>query len=342
MVSRLRRITTTSPSSYDTNERKSPKRRFFFHKTRKEEEKAEALTETLQQTHIIPIARVPIEPAVEQTAVVPKPTTTTLCHTSPLLFHFCGRRNPQDAILIEEEESVPQIPDDPTVEESIECVIAASQGELADLLKESVEFPVTPSLLQQSLLKNRSFERMPQQFQTEARHRSPQGAYRSVPYDNPAAVLPEVEAPCPTSPQAVELWPQRPLLMRPTPLSGTIIRGVRFANAQEYLWTPDSPHSWMAAISNKDEYQPCDCLPINSGDETTALVTDFESELFIGSLLLRLRGAPSVFEDRLPQGYFHGLNRRYQVVIRGKFKREIPWTECFTGFQYVKEQNHNE
>lgn len=313
------------------------RRRFFFgNKHRKEEVESQSPpTETMQHTRVVPMRHVPIEP----TAIVPQ-ETTSLCHNSPLVFRLCGRTPIDNAIL---QESSPYIPDDPTVEESIECVIAASQGELADLLKDSVEYPVTPSCLQQSLLKNRSFERMPAQFQSEARHRSPQTAYRSVPYDtiapNQESVAVEtVDATktcscCQTSqPVDPALWPQRPLLMRPTPNSGTIVRGIRRANRTEYLWTPDSKHSWMEGSMG---CRQCASLPINSGDEIIPLVTDFESELFIGSLLLRVRGSRCVSEEQLEQGYFHGLNRRYQVVIRGRFKREIPWTECYSGFQYV-------
>jgi Protein of unknown function (DUF1769) len=305
-----------------------------------------------------------------------------------------------------------EMPDDPTVEESIECVIAASQGELADLLKHyDQHVPATPSTLQQSLLKNRSFDRVPARFRDEAQHRAPQSPYRSVPYDHvvpaprqpvvttttslpiskitkpPVAVPPHVhQQHCDGSPTSIPPasplhWPQRPLLLRPTPHSGTIVKGVRFVDDTDYLWTPagssgrdggdhtvassssSSRHhrSWMHALHTRwgmardnattgagdehDSGESCCCLPINSGDELPGqtLVTDFESELFVGTLLLRIRNSHGTVRDdddddhhhRLSEGYFYGLNRRYQVVIRGRFKKAIPWTECFTGFQYV-------
>jgi hypothetical protein len=152
----------------------------------------------------------------------------------------------------------------------------------------------------------------------------------------------------------------------------------RFVNDTEYLWTPTSDAdaaadngdnndssnrsrhygSWMEALharwglvdGDNDDARTtirtpfcpqCVGLPINGGDELPGetLVTDFESDLFVGTLLLRIRNSHGTVRDehhRLSdRGYFYGLNRRYQVVIRGKFKTAIPWTECFTGFQYV-------
>jgi hypothetical protein len=84
----------------------------------------------------------------------------------------------------------------------------------------------------------------------------------------------------------------------------------------------------------------CMIMPINNGKELPgeSLVSDFESELFIGTILVRLKDChgttiPNVREQT--NGYFHNLHRRYQVVIRGQFKQSFPWTECIAGFQYV-------
>jgi len=77
-------------------------------------------------------------------------------------------------------------------------------------------------------------------------------------------------------------------------------------------------------------------LPINNGNEThgETLVVDFESELFDGSVVLRIRHSEGTtklpYDDSI--GYFAGMNRRYQAVISGKFKKAIPITECTTGF----------
>jgi Protein of unknown function (DUF1769) len=79
-------------------------------------------------------------------------------------------------------------------------------------------------------------------------------------------------------------------------------------------------------------------LPINNGKELPgeSLVTDFESDLFRGSMLVRLKdcqGTTRPGREQTNGGYFHGLHRRYQVVIRGKFKQSVPWTELMAGFQ---------
>ncbi len=180
------------------------------------------------------------------------------------------------------------------------------------------------------------------------------------------------------------LWPQSPLLLRPTPGSGTRIRSVRFAetsNANEYLmdtsrenpsisfmWWDELHNRWKNnncsdGENNKDNThdkhedkvtansvtstskkgantnnfcQECCILPINNGNEKDgqALVVDFESDLFEGTLQLRIRRSNGTtaqpYDDSF--GFFHGRNRQYQCVISGRFKREgIAMTECITG-----------
>ncbi|CAB9497488.1 expressed unknown protein [Seminavis robusta] len=150
------------------------------------------------------------------------------------------------------------------------------------------------------------------------------------------------------------IWPQAPLLLRPTPNEGMCIKGVRFSGKTEHLWKPSDGGWWLTPLyelAGKDVQQlppdvpamcsQCCLLPINNGNEPVgeALVTDFETPLFEGSLLVRLRhvdgGAtntdPKTMEYDDNVGYFAGLNRRYQVVIRGKFKSEIPYTDLFAG-----------
>jgi hypothetical protein len=181
-------------------------------------------------------------------------------------------------------------------------------------------------------------------------------------------------------------WPQRPLLMRPTPDQGTRIHGIRFSSdadsysrneqKEPYLWDACSnPNSsnlrWPeelrrrnfgkesgtgdtstgnqqhAANSNDDNTNStelmcsqCMVLPINNGNEAQgkSLVTDFETDLFEGSLLVRIRNTEGTCEEAYDdnKGYFKGMNRRYQVVIRGKFKKAIPLTECLSGFQLAR------
>jgi Protein of unknown function (DUF1769) len=254
-----------------------------------------------------------------------------------------------------------KLPDDPTVEESIECVLAAQMEdeEFANLQ--------TPSSLQQCLLKNRSISHLPPQFKRETRARSPRNIHvpqPSTPVDTTPVTSDEqgmpVKAddyPCACRSQKrpileADRWPQRPLLMRPTPHGGTVVTGIRFAGSTDYLWKAEkSSLRWPEALhrhwkkeseySDADENEimcpHCMILPINNGKEMPgeSLVTDFESEGFTGSILVRLKDCKGTTcpGHEQSKGYFDGVHRRYQVVVRGQFKQQIPWTECFAGFQ---------
>mmetsp|Transcript_15075 Transcript_15075/g.30717 ORF Transcript_15075/g.30717 Transcript_15075/m.30717 type:complete len:405 (-) Transcript_15075:151-1365(-) len=129
-----------------------------------------------------------------------------------------------------------------------------------------------------------------------------------------------------------ENWPQRPLLLRPTPGAGMKIRGVRYSSSKTYLAS----------------YEEGQSLPINNGLETKGrcLVIDFESDLFIGTALLRLKNARRLDCDRNdgdgsnkdPKStyYFHMKKRTFQTVIRGRFKRRVPMSECVTGQMFTR------
>jgi len=172
-----------------------------------------------------------------------------------------------------------------------------------------------------------------------------------------------------------EKWPQHPLLLRPTPGSNTRVIGIRFASEpNNYLETP-----WPEALRNhwrkneKDELKTmkmkknveedgfkcpyCQIIPINNGNEKIgeSLVTDFESDLFKGTLLIRIKNSKGTTKERhlddqdnpndllktSYQNFFHGVHRSYQVVIQGHFKthkdnenkcvRQVPILECVTG-----------
>jgi len=151
-------------------------------------------------------------------------------------------------------------------------------------------------------------------------------------------------------------WPQAPLALRPTPGSGTKVKSIRFCNSDEPLWVPGSHMTWSQRLEEhwareskgerrrKWDQQPhyaccesCVILPINNGNEAPgeSLVVDFESELFEGTFMLRLRHAegttPEPYDDS--RGYFKGMNRRYQACVRGRFKEVLPFTELMTGFK---------
>lgn len=155
-------------------------------------------------------------------------------------------------------------------------------------------------------------------------------------------------------------WPQAPLAFRTTPGSGTIVKAIRFSKSREPLWVPGSHMTWDQRLeqhwgrSTEEEQrkkrdqlphyaccEKCVLLPINNGNESPgeSLVVDFESELFVGTMMLRLRHVegttPEPYDDN--KGYFRGMNRRYQMCIRGRFKEVIPFTELTTGFMLNRE-----
>lgn len=140
-------------------------------------------------------------------------------------------------------------------------------------------------------------------------------------------------------PAAPIKWPQAPIMLRPTPNTQMVIRGIRYANSRTYQ---NFPGLCAGCI-----------LPINTGYEIPgqSYVIDFESPLFIGTLLVRVKGAKpicfsnsnaflpgataakSALEDtNLSTYYFDGKKRQFQVIVKGRFKREnIPMSECVTG-----------
>eukprot|EP00542_Grammatophora_oceanica_P015402 CAMPEP_0194050300 /NCGR_PEP_ID=MMETSP0009_2-20130614/34472_1 /TAXON_ID=210454 /ORGANISM="Grammatophora oceanica, Strain CCMP 410" /LENGTH=669 /DNA_ID=CAMNT_0038696847 /DNA_START=87 /DNA_END=2096 /DNA_ORIENTATION=+ len=144
-------------------------------------------------------------------------------------------------------------------------------------------------------------------------------------------------------------WPQCPLLFRPTPGSGTSVKAVRFTSGK-VLWQPGSTTTWYHALrehwgetteTSTDTMMDdmgcpeCMCLPVNNGNEKEgeALVIDFESPLWDGTLLMRLRYAEGTTAEPYQddKGYFSGMNRKYQAVISGNPKQPIRLTACQTG-----------
>ena len=137
-------------------------------------------------------------------------------------------------------------------------------------------------------------------------------------------------------PPPPESWPQRPILLRPTPGSGMRILGIRFSSSTTYL--PSN------SVNNRGDDDNNIMLPINTGMEKTGkcFVIDFESDLFIGTILLRvknIRYSPLLEElshDNHPPStstsYFDGKMRTFQGVVQGRFKQPtISISECITG-----------
>lgn len=148
-----------------------------------------------------------------------------------------------------------------------------------------------------------------------------------------------------------KFWPQAPLLFRAAPKSGTEILGIRRDNSKDYLWTPESTQSWWNVVGKLQDSSKkplldsgCWILPINDGKEANgqSLVVDFQSRLFDGSLLIRLRDVPlatdspletsrSDGKERAEDGFFAGTPLRFQVVIRGNFRQSLQWSKLLAG-----------
>uniref|UniRef100_A0A7S3L713 Domain of unknown function at the cortex 1 domain-containing protein n=1 Tax=Amphora coffeiformis TaxID=265554 RepID=A0A7S3L713_9STRA len=319
----------------------------------------------------------------------------SLCSSTEIFQHsyletLCGiHAHDVDDLTGQEKSNQRRLPDDPTIQESIECVFSTSlEEDISRMLhlEDSDEdedmpghSPVAPSQIQQSVMRTRSDISRTTPPQSRARKRvesvklahvgsfKSSGAQdiRTVSSEPPLSVsTPSAGAPifstCCTCKRGKKpqmdpsAWPQAPLLLRPTPGSGTRVKRIRLVKDDEdkaILWQAGqtSKLTWPQELKkcwgkneveqsiDKCEMCPeCMILPINNGNEEVGetLVTDFETDLFEGTLMLRLRYSNGT--TKLPyqddRGYFTGMNRRYQAVIRGRFKKELPWTECKTGF----------
>lgn len=125
-------------------------------------------------------------------------------------------------------------------------------------------------------------------------------------------------------------WPQCPILLRPSPDSGMKILGVRYSSSKEYV--PMLVTGYCEGCT----------LPINNGHEAPGkcMVIDFETELFIGTLLLRVKNISTAsassdnnsVEPDNEDYYFHKKKRTFQATVRGRFKQQgIQMSECITG-----------
>jgi hypothetical protein len=117
-----------------------------------------------------------------------------------------------------------------------------------------------------------------------------------------------------------EGWPQRPLMIRPTPNTSTQVIGIRRVSTTEYQHFP----GFCAGC----------ILPINTGSEAKgeSLVIDFESPHFVGTLLMRIKQAPkNKTVEYQSSSYFDQKKRKFQAIVKGRFKTPLPMSQCVTG-----------
>ncbi|GAX13170.1 hypothetical protein FisN_17Hh100 [Fistulifera solaris] len=350
------------------------------------EDTEKELTDAMMRTTIVPTAKISRERKDEKTErqelqqSAPPLTEATAILQHSYLELLCGSSNAVGENTLYQRKNT--LPDDPTIQESIECIFASQLAEgLPSLLMGDDEDDddstdlgdrlVAPSTLQQSLFKSRChyiLEGTPppaskpkkQHVHSTLIHLQTMDSSGQIEIAEDFESSPSMSERCVCCRQSrpaldPKHWPQRPLLLRPTPGSGTKIKGIRFSGSSEYIWTAEKsvltwptylklhwgiPESSPRGSWNPPDVTMCDqcmILPINNGNETLgeSLVTDFYTDLFEGTLLLRLRKSegttPQKYDDSI--GYFANMNRRYQVVVRGRFRKDIRWTECLTGFE---------
>lgn len=147
-------------------------------------------------------------------------------------------------------------------------------------------------------------------------------------------------------------WPQAPLLLRPQPNGETRILSIRKESASQsegpFLWKPGQVQSWWEVLQKEwgepiAETQPspafceyCVVLPINNGNEKEgeSLMVDFETPLFEGTLLCRLRDTHGTTRDTDADdetGFFAGKQIRYQAVLQGRFRQPVSFAHLVTG-----------
>ncbi len=158
-------------------------------------------------------------------------------------------------------------------------------------------------------------------------------------------------------------WPQYPILLAPTPGSGTRVKTVRYAGSltkDEYLMDESTNNLWwrelekrrsenlgnierIPALSIEDDIRKSGngILPINNGNEPDgkSLVIDFETDHFEGTLQVRIRKANGTTSQKYDDsyGFFSTREAQYHCVISGRFKKEnIPMTECVTGHSFKR------
>jgi Protein of unknown function (DUF1769) len=295
-----------------------------------------------------------------------------------------GRHNTSFDDYVEERPSRYTLPEDPTVQESIECIFASqlenglklwdeggedisnsSSDSLGRLSKRQSQL-ISPADLQQSRMNRKDRKNSADLSMNQIRKRYEQASLVYVGTYDPNVDQEEViknmvktsdghvePLPCTCHSSHVpslkpEDWPQAPILLRPTPGSTTRVKAIRFCDSQDPLWVPGSHLNWWQRLAQhwgrscEEEVhfaccEHCAVCPVNNGNEAPgeSLVIDFESDLFEGTLLLRLRfiegTTPEPYDDE--KGYFKGVNRRYQTVVRGRFKKPLPLSHMVNGFR---------
>ena len=189
-----------------------------------------------------------------------------------------------------------------------------------------IEVDADPDVIERmSAVENRLLEMFPDEddeAEQTQRIRPPRGnvatSTMAKEHQPHAFPCPDTYAALPSNPSK---WPQLHLMIRPTPNTTTKIRGIRYSRSTKYQHF----RGFCAGC----------ILPINCGREAPgkALVVDFESTHFVGTLLMRIKQAPPAVEGDSSDGksYFDGKKRKFQAIVKGRFKTPLPMSQCVTG-----------
>ena len=121
-------------------------------------------------------------------------------------------------------------------------------------------------------------------------------------------------------------WIQN-LLLISTPQSNMHILRIRHISEPSYFDCPSD-----VSLDNNQVIE----LPINNGQEVDSWVIDFETTIFAGSALFRVREcverkSSSTESNDTTHDYFERYNRRFQLIVRGKFKEQVVIADCMSG-----------
>ena len=130
-------------------------------------------------------------------------------------------------------------------------------------------------------------------------------------------------------------WVHDPLLFVATSGTGMKVLGIRRVSEPSYHNSQD--------VHDVDKDRPVvQQLPINNGKELPidTRVIDFETNTFAGTALLRIRGSTGCSNESESNNrntiinkydYFAKQNRKFQMVISGRFKSNVVMANCMSG-----------
>ena len=104
-------------------------------------------------------------------------------------------------------------------------------------------------------------------------------------------------------------WPNRPIFVRTAPSS----------NPVDKVYGDDKEQAMNIHAEVADEHG-------RSVYDSSASLIPIDTDLFHGHMRLNVRGIPG-----LPSNYFEGRKREFEIIVQGKFKKDVHGDKIFTG-----------